>query len=291
LGIPAADIWVISPFVGGGFGTGLRAWPHVFLAALAARHVRRPVKIVLTRAQMFSMTGYRPYTVQKVALGATREGVLTAIRHDGTGQTSTYEEYTETVLNPTRFLYACPNVRTRYRLAAMNVNTPGPMRGPGGASGVYALEAALDDLAVALQLAPVDLRLRNHADVDPDNGLPWSSKSLKEYYRQGAERFGWARRDPKPRSMRDGRFLVGNGMAAATWPRHRRPATAQVRLLADGTAVGRSATSDIGPGTYTAMTQIAADALGLPVGRVRFELGDSRLPPAPVEGGSMTVAS
>jgi len=165
------------------------------------------------------------------------------------------------------------------------------MRGPGEASGVYALEAALDELAVALQLDPVELRLRNHADVDPDNGLPWSSKSLKECYRQGAERFGWARRDPKPRSMRDGRFLVGYGMATATWPTHRRPATAQVRLLADGTAVGRSATSDIGPGTYTAMTQIAADALGLPVGRVRFELGDSRLPPAPVEGGSMTVAS
>jgi xanthine dehydrogenase YagR molybdenum-binding subunit len=290
-GMSPEDVRVISPFVGGAFGTGLRAWSHVFLAALAARLVRRPVKLVLTRAQMYPVTGFRPYTVQKVALGATREGKLTAIRHDSTAQTSTYEEYTESLLNATRYLYACPNVRTRYRLAAMNVNTPTPMRGPGEASGVYALESALDELAVALRIDPVALRLRNHADTDPESGLPWSSKSLKECYRQGAERFAWSRRNPTPRSMRDGRLLVGYGMATATWPTHRRPATAQVRLLADGSAVVRSATADIGPGTYTAMTQIAAAGLGLPVGRVRFELGDSRLPPAPVQGGSMTVAS
>jgi xanthine dehydrogenase YagR molybdenum-binding subunit len=240
---------------------------------------------------MFPMTGYRPYTVQKVALGATREGKLTALRHEAAGQTSTYEEYTETVLTPSRLLYACPNVRTRYRLAAMNVNTPAPMRGPGEASGVYALESALDELAVALRLDPVELRLRNYADTDPAEGLPWSSNGLKECYRVAAERFGWSRRNPEPRSMRDGQLLVGYGMATATWPTHRRPATAQVRILADGTAVARSATSDIGPGTYTAMTQIAAAALGLPVAKVRFELGDTKLPPAPVQGGSMTVAS
>ncbi len=291
LGMRLEDVRVISPFVGGAFGTGLRTWPYVLIAALAARQVRRPVKLVLTRAQMFTMTGYRPYTVQKVALGATRDGKLTAIRHDATGQTSTYEEYTETVINPARFLYACPNVRTRYRLAAMNVNTPAPMRGPGEASGVYALETAMDELAAALRIDPVELRLRNHADVDPQSGLPWSSKSLKECYRQAAERFGWSRRNPQPRSMRDGRLLVGYGMATATWPTHRRPATVLVRLLADGSAVVRTAAGDIGPGTYTVMTQIAADALGLPVSRVRFELGDSKMPPAPVEGGSMTVAS
>jgi xanthine dehydrogenase YagR molybdenum-binding subunit len=240
---------------------------------------------------MFTITGYRPYTIQKVALGATRQGQLAAIRHDGTAQTSTYAEYSESLLNATRYLYACPSVRTRYRLAAMNVNTPTPMRGPGEASGVYALESAMDELAVALETDPVALRLRNYADVNPQTGRPWSSKSLRECYQKGAERFGWARRNPKPRSMRDGRLLVGYGMATAVWPTHRRPATVLVRILADGTAVVRTATSDIGPGTYTAMTQIAADALGLPVAKVRFELGDTQMPPAPVQGGSMTVAS
>src|SRR5262249_22199881 len=153
---------------------------------LAARVVRRPVKVVLTRAQMFTVPGYRPYTVQKIALGATRDGRLTAIRHEGTAETSVYEEYTEALLNPSRFLYACPNVVTRYRLAALNVNTPGSMRAPGEASGVYALESALDELAVALGIDPVELRLRNHADVNPQNDAPWSSKSLKECYRQAA---------------------------------------------------------------------------------------------------------
>jgi xanthine dehydrogenase YagR molybdenum-binding subunit len=290
-GIEEGDVRVLSPFVGGAFGSALRAWPHVFIAALAARHVRQPVKLVLTRAQMYTVPGYRPHTLQKVALGATRQGMLTAIRHEGTGQTSTYEEYTESLLNATRFLYACPNVTTRYRLAAMNVNTPASMRGPGEASGVLALEVALDELAVQLQLDPVELRLRNHSDADPQTGQPWSSKSLKECYRKGAERFGWARRDPTPGSMREGRTHIGYGMASATWPTLRRPATVLVRILADGTAVVRTATSDIGPGTYTVMTQIAAEALGLPVDRVRFELGDSKMPQAPVQGGSMTVAS
>jgi len=290
-GIPAEDVRVLSPFVGGAFGSALRAWSHVFIAALAAREVRRPVKLMLTRAQMYTVPGYRPHAVQKVALGATREGKLTAIRHEGTQQTSTFEEYKESLLNPTHFLYACPNVSTRYRLAAINVNTPASMRAPGEASGVYALECALDELAYTLKIDPVELRLLNHADADPQTGKPWSSKSLKECYKKGAEKFGWARRKPKPRSMHEGRLLVGYGMATATWPTHRRPATALVRILADGSAVVRTAASDIGPGTYTVMTQIAADALGLPVARVRFELGDSRMPQAPVQGGSMTVAS
>ena len=289
--IPLENVEVISPFVGGAFGQALRAWPHVFIAALAARAVEKPVKIVLTRAQMFTIPGYRPYTVQKVALAATRVGKLTAIRQEAIGQTSEYEQYTETVLNPAKALYACPNVATQYRLAPMNVNTPTPMRGPGEASGIYALESALDELAVALQLDPVELRLHNHADADPETNLPWSSKSLKECYQQAAERFGWARRNPKPRSMRDGRLLVGYGMATATWPTHRQKAKVQVRLSADGTASIRTASHDIGPGTYTVLTQIAADALGLPMSRIKMELGDTAFPPAPVQGGSMTVAS
>jgi xanthine dehydrogenase YagR molybdenum-binding subunit len=290
-GLDKDDVRVISPFVGGAFGSALRAWVHVFIAALAAKHVRRPVKLVLTRAQQYTIPGYRPHTVQKVALGATKDGKLTAIRHEATAQTSTFEEYTESTLNPTRFLYACPNVATRYYLAAMNVNTPASMRAPGEATGVYALECALDELAYALKMDPLQLRLVNHADEDPDKRLPWSSKSLKECYRRAAEKFGWAQRKPQPQSMRDGRLLVGWGMATATWPTFRRPATVLVRVLSDGRAQVRTAASDIGPGTYTAMTQIAADALGLPVQRVKFELGDSKMPPAPVEGGSMTVAS
>src|SRR5437764_1049588 len=290
-GIDKDDVRVVSPFVGGAFGSALRTWVHVFIAALAAKHVGRPVKLVLTRAQQYTVPGYRPRTVQKVALGATKDGKLTAIRHEATAQTSTFEEYTESTLNPARYLYACPNVATRYYLAAMNVNTPASMRGPGEATGVFALECALDELAYALKMDPVELRLVNHADEDPDKRLPWSSKSLKECYQRAAEKVGWAKRKPEPRSMRDGRLLVGWGMATATWPTHRLPATVLVRVLADGSAQVRTAASDIGPGTYTVMTQIAADALGLPVARVTFDLGDSKMPPAPVEGGSMTVAS
>lgn len=290
-GLGEDDVRVVSPFVGGAFGSALRAWVHVFIAALAAKHVRRPVKLVLTRAQQYTVPGYRPHTVQKVSLGATRDGKLTAVRHEATGKTSTFEEYTENTLNPTRFLYACPNVATRYLLAAVNVNTPASMRAPGEATGVYALECALDELAYALKMDPLQLRLLNHADEDPEKGLPWSSKSLKQCYHQAAGKFGWAERKPEPRSMRDGRVLVGWGVATATWPTLRLPATVLVRVLADGTAEVRTAASDIGPGTYTAMTQIAADALGLPAARVKFDLGDSKMPTAPVQGGSMTVAS
>jgi xanthine dehydrogenase YagR molybdenum-binding subunit len=291
LGIPKENVRVIAPFVGGAFGSGLRAWAHVFLAAAAARAVKRPVKLVLTRPQMFTIPGYRPLTVQKITLGATKDGKLTAIRHEATGQTSTYEEYTETVLDPTRQMYACPNVETHYRIAAMNVNSPTPMRGPGEATGLYALECALDELAVALKMDPVELRLKNHADTDPQSGKPWSSKSLKECYKQAAEKFGWAKRDPKPRSMRDGRQLIGYGMATASWPVHRRPASARVTIGPDGTATVRTGSADIGPGTYTVLTQIAAEVLGLPADKVRTELADSKLPKAPVQGGSMTVAS
>jgi xanthine dehydrogenase YagR molybdenum-binding subunit len=289
--IPVENVRVISPFVGGAFGQALRAWPHTFIAAMAAKIVGRPVKVVLTRPQMFTIPGFRPAAIQKIALGATKEGKLTAIQHEATGQTSTYEQYTESILNPTRFLYSCPNVRTRYRLAPMNVNTPASMRGPGEATGMFALETALDELAVALKMDPVELRLLNYADVDPESNRPWSSKSLKECYKQAADRFGWSKRNPKPRSMREGKQLIGFGMASATWPAMRRPATVQIRIVADGSATVRTAAHDIGPGTYTVMTQIAADTLGIPVSRVRTELGDSRLPPAPVEGGSMTVAS
>lgn len=290
-GMPEENVRVISPFVGGGFGSGLRSWPHVTVAAIAARHVKRPVKLVLTRQQMYTSVGFRPYTVQRVALGATKDGKLSAIVHEATAGTSMYEEYTEATLDATRMLYACPNLITRYRLVRLNTSTPTFMRGPGEISGVYALECCLDELAYTLKLDPLELRMRNYAEVNPEDGLPWSSKFLKECYQVGAEKFGWSRRKLEARSMRDGRYLVGMGMATATYPMNRLRAVAKARLLADGTAVVQSAGSDIGTGTYVIMTQIAADALGLPPERVRFELGDTNLPYSPVQGGSMLTAS
>jgi xanthine dehydrogenase YagR molybdenum-binding subunit len=290
-GIPAENIRVASPFVGGAFGSGLRAWSHVTLAALGARVAKRPVKIMLSRREMYYGTGYRPHTVQRVALGASRDGHLAAIVHDAYHETSGYEDYTEALLDATRFLHSCPNVYTRNRLARLNVHTPTWMRAPGEVSGVFALETAMDELAVALKMDPIELRLRNEPEQDEYKNLPFSSRSTKECYRIGAERFGWSQRSPEPRSMRDGGLLVGWGMATATYPMNFAPASAMARLLPDGTAEVAAAASDIAPGTWTSMTQVAADALGLPIDQVKFTLGDTSLPKTPPQGGSMTMAS
>jgi xanthine dehydrogenase YagR molybdenum-binding subunit len=211
--------------------------------------------------------------------------------HEGFQETSTYEDFTEARLNPTRFLHSCPNVQTRHRVAPMNVHTPTYMRAPGEVSGIFALESAMDELAVALNMDPIDLRLRNEPERDEFKNLPFSSRSTRECYRVAAERFGWNRRNPRPRSMRDGRWLIGWGMATATYPMNYAPASAKARLMPDGTAEVMSASSDMGPGTWTSMTQVAAETLGLPIERVKFSLGDTRLPRAPVHGGSMTMAS
>ena len=290
-GIPAQNVRVISPFVGGAFGSSLRTWPHVTLAALAARVAKRPVKLVLSRREMYYGVGFRPHTVQRVALGAARDGRLSAILHEGHQETSTYEEFTEALLNASRFLYSCPNVYTRHRVAPMNVHTPTYMRAPGEVSGAFALECAMDEMAVALDMDPLELRVRNEPQIDEHTKLPFSSRATRECYRLAAERFGWSRRNAKPRSMRDGRWLVGWGMAAATYPMNFAPASALARLLPDGTAEVTSAASDMGPGTWTSMTQVAAEALGLPIERVKFTLGDTRLPRAPIHGGSLTMAS
>jgi xanthine dehydrogenase YagR molybdenum-binding subunit len=290
-GVPAANVRVVSPFVGGAFGSALRTWPHVTLAALGARVARRPVKIMLSRREMYYGTGFRPHTVQRVALGASRDGRLTALVHDAYQETSTYELYDEALVDASRFLHSCPNVYTRRRAAKLHEHTPTWMRGPGEASGVFALECAMDELAVALTLDPVELRLRNEPAQDEFRKLPFSSRSTRECYRVAAERFGWSRRTPEPRSMRDGRWLLGWGMATATYPANFAPAAARARLLPNGTAEVSSAASDMGPGTRTSMTQVAAEALGLPIERVTFTLGDSRLPNTPPHGGSMTMAS
>jgi xanthine dehydrogenase YagR molybdenum-binding subunit len=291
LGIPAQSVRVVSPFVGGGFGCKGSTWSHVVLAAMAARAARRPVKLVLGRPQMFGPVGGRPRTEQRVELGAARDGRLVALRHDVVSHTSSFEDFTEPSTQPTRALYACPNGATTQRLVKLDLGTPTFQRAPGESTGTFAIECAMDELACRLGMDPLELRLRNYADVEPDSGRPWSSKKLRECYEQAASRFGWARRDPHPRSMRDGPWLVGWGMATATYPAHRTASKASATLLSDGTVVVRSGTQDIGTGTYTVMTQVAADALAIPVDLVRFELGDTRLPKAPISGGSMTAAS
>jgi xanthine dehydrogenase YagR molybdenum-binding subunit len=290
-GIPVANVQVICPFVGGGFGTSLRTWPHVTLAAIAARHVGRPVKLVLSRKQMFFTTGHRPRSAQRVALGARADGKLASVIHQGIGETSRHEQFIEALTSPPNYMYSCPNVRTRYRLAPTDTGTPTYMRGPGEASGVYALECAMDELSYALDIDPLELRRRNEPEIDEGEGKPFSSRSLTKCYELGAGRFGWSRRDPRIRTMRDGRLLIGMGMASATYPAGQSPASALVRLLPNGVAEVEVAASDMGPGTYTSMTQVAAESLGLPVERVHVSLGRSDFPPAPPHGGSQTMAS
>ena len=293
LGIDPANVRILGPFVGGGFGSKGSTWPPAVLAAIAAGKVGRPVKLVLTRRQMYTSNGYRPQTIQKIAIGAALDGTLLSIRHDGISSMSqpSQGEFVEPVALATEMLYACPNLAVTHRLVALNAALPTYMRAPGEASGVFAIESAMDELAVALKMDPLALRLKNYAETDPHENLPFSSKNLREAYARGAAAFGWDRRTPQPRSMRDGRFLVGYGMATATYPSNRRPASARVTLMASGEAVVQSGTQDLGTGTYTVMAQLAADELGLPIERVRFELGDSRFPKAPVSGGSMTAAS
>ncbi|WP_366657035.1 xanthine dehydrogenase family protein molybdopterin-binding subunit [Fodinicurvata sp. EGI_FJ10296] len=290
-GIDEAKIHVVSPYVGGAFGSALRVWPHVTVAALAARAAGRPVRVELSRRELYTSTGFRPHTEQRVALGADRDGRLTGIVHEAWGQTSTYEDYTEPTLEPPQNTYACANVRTGYELVEMNTNTPCPMRAPGVITGLLALESAMDELAVTLGMDPLALRLRNMAEFDQKKDLPWSSNELRACYETAAARFGWAKRRSDPGSMRQGRLRVGWGMATAIYHAQRSPASASATIYANGTAVIRSAASDMGPGTYTSMTQIAAESLDLPIEQVRFELGDTDFPNAPVHGGSITMAS
>jgi xanthine dehydrogenase YagR molybdenum-binding subunit len=291
LGVPAEKVRVLSPYIGGGFGCKGSAWSHVLLAAMCARQVRRPVRLALARTQMFGPVGYRPRTRQEISLGADTGGKLVSIKHDVISPTSTFEDWAESSAVVTRMLYACPNTSTTHRLVKLNLGTPTFQRAPGESTGTYALESAMDELAYKLQMDPVELRLRNYAENDPESGKPWSSKKLRECYKSAAERFGWSRRKPGPGSLREGDKLIGLGMATATYPANRQAANASVEIAADGSATVRCATQDIGTGTYTIICQVAADALGLPPARIKVEIGDSGLPEAPVSGGSMTAAS
>lgn len=290
-GLKPENVRVVSPFVGGAFGAALNPHYYPFLASFAARELKRPVKVSYTRRQMFTGHGYRPYTWQKVSMGAGRDGKLQSIIHEAVGNTSTFENFAENPNGFGRSLYECPNYDTPYKLAKTDLPTPTWMRAPGMVSGAFALESALDELAYELKIDPLELRLINYAEKDPESGRPWSSKALRECYKEGAAKFGWEKRKPEPRSMRDGKWLVGWGTATGTWGAWQLPASCKITLRADGTVLVGSATADIGPGTYTVITMIAAEYLGVAAEKVKFELGDSDLPNAPVQGGSFTTAS
>ncbi len=290
-GVPEENVSVLSPFVGGAFGSSLRPHYYAALTAMAARELKRPVKVVYTRTQMFTGHGYRPYTIQKVALGAERSGKLSTMIHEVVHNTSNIEEFSDETTLFTRQVYACPNLYAPLKITNTDLPTPTWMRAPGAVSGMFALECAMDELAYALKIDPLELRLINYAEVDPESGKPFSSKELRECYRLGAEKFGWKKRQFEPRSMRDGRLLVGWGIATGVWGAFQMPAAALITLRVDGTAQVASATSDIGPGTYTVMTMIAAEYLGLKLEQVKFELGDTKFPRSPSQGGSWTTAS
>jgi xanthine dehydrogenase YagR molybdenum-binding subunit len=290
-GLQPERVRVISPYVGGGFGSKAFTHPHVILTVMAAKLAGRPVKCMLTRQQMFSLVGYRTPTIQRLRLGAGRDGKLTAIAHDVVEQTSTLEEFAEQTAVATRMMYAAPNRRTTHRLARLDLPTPTIFRAPGETPGMYALESAIDEMAIACGIDPVEFRIRNEPEVDPETGHPFSSRGLVACLREGARRFGWNGTDRAPRPRRDGRWYVGTGVAASTYPTRRRPSQALARVDRDGNYSVLIDASDIGTGTWTALTQIAADALEVPIERVHLEIGDSALPRAPGAGGSMGLAS
>jgi xanthine dehydrogenase YagR molybdenum-binding subunit len=285
------EIRVMSPYMGGGFGSGLRPQFQVVLAVLGARALERSVCVVLTRQQMYAL-GYRPAMIQRIALGANADGTLDSIAHDAVTVTSQYEDFYRQETGWSGLLYKSPNANYVHKLAHLDLATSCDMRAPSATTALFALESAMDELAVALKLDPVELRLRCYSDVDQNAGnLPYSSKNLRECYRQGAEAFGWSKRNPEPRSTRDGNDLVGWGMATGVWEALQMPIAVRITLTANGHAEVACATSDIGTGTYTIMAQVAADMLGLPLENITIKLGDSTLPQSPVEGGSWIAAS
>ena len=290
-GVPLGGVRVRVPFLGGGFGAGLITWHYKVIAVAAARVLQRPVKLMLTRPQMFTQVGHRPPTEQTVRLGATHDGALVSIEHHALVPGAVERPPMAMITVATPKVYACPNVTTTERMVLLHRRYPAAMRGPGEHEGSFAVEVAMDELAGRLGLDPVELRLRNLSAVDPGSGLPWSSSAFEECLRVGAQRFGWARRDPRPGSMRDGDLLVGWGMAAGFYTGYELPTSARITINADGTASLRAAATDIGTGTYTVMAQLGADLLGLPLDRVSAELGDTEMPPSAQSGGSALAVS
>jgi len=291
LQIPPEKVRVVSPYVGGGFGSKLIPHAEAIFAALAAKRLQRPVKVALTRQQMFANAGHRPTMLQTVRLGADREGRLTAIAHDVLSSTARMEEFAEQTATPTRSLYAAPNRRTTHRLVRLDTHRGEWMRAPGEAPGLLAFECAMDELAEALKIDPIELRVRNEPDRDPERNVPYSTRNLIACMREGAQRFGWSQRSAMPASRREGRTLIGYGMAAAIRPNYFNAASAMVRIDRNGQVVAQCDMTDIGTGTYTVLTQIAAETLGVPAATVIIQLGDSDFPRTPGSGGSWGAAT
>ena len=292
-GLHDENVRVICHYVGGGFGSKGPTWAHTVLAAMCAKEVKKPVKIVLTRQQVFNNTGSRAHTYQAFLVGAKEDGTFTGIVHDVINSTSTFDEFPEQATVATKMLYACEDIQATQRIVRLSLGTPSYMRAPGEAPGTFAMESALDEMARELKMDPLELRLRNYAETDPEKKAPFSSKGLRECYQRAAEKFGWdqGKASPEPRSVRDGKWLVGYGMATATYPTNRSQSSASACINADGMALVLSGSQDLGTGTWTVMTQVSAGTLGLPMEKVRFELGDSILPKTPGSGGSQTAAS
>ena len=291
LKMPVENVRLISPFIGGGFGGKLWVNADAILAAIASRQLQRPVKIALTRQQIFHVTTHRSDTIQRVRLGTDRDGRILAIGHDVFSGNLPSEQTYEGAALQTRTLYAGPNRLTRHRLAPLDIPVASSMRAPGESVGLMALECAMDELAEKLNLDPIELRLRNEPSEDPERHIPYSSRHLVACMKEGARRFGWDKRNAKPGQVRDGQWLVGMGMAAATRGNPLRHSKANVRLDPDGSATVKMAMTDIGTGTYTILAQIAAEMLGLPTDRIRVELGDTNFPEAAGSGGSWGAGS
>jgi xanthine dehydrogenase YagR molybdenum-binding subunit len=290
-GIPEKNVRVITEFVGGAFGNALRSWLHVPAACIAAKKLKRPVKVLLTRPQMFSLVGYRPQSWQKIGIGADKTGKLLGISHEAISNTSRYEDYREGITDASRFLYKCENVDTEYKLLPLDLSTPTWMRGPGETTGCFALESALDELSYQLKMDPIDLRIVNYTETHQENKLPWSANNVKDCYAAGKEKIGWKNRPKKPGSLKEKGWLVGYGMGGGIFGANKGSATVKAILKADGSLVLQSAVSDMGPGTTTAMGIIAAESLQMPTSRIKFMLGDSDLPPGPTQGGSGTTST
>ena len=290
-GIPPEDVSVNSEYLGGAFGMGLHTWPYEIAALIGSKKLNRPVKLVLHREQMFTNVGFRPYTIQKMGLGATKEGKLIGLTHEAVAMTSSYEDFMEGTVNMSRFIYNCDNVSTRYRIVKLDTCTPIWMRGPGEATGSFALESAMDEMAHKLDMDPIEFRKLNYAEKDLEQNKPWSSKYLLECYEGGMERIGWKNRKNKPGSVKEGDWLVGYGMGTGTFGCYRSPTSVKAKFLADGNLVLQCSVNDMGPGTATMMTAIGAEITGLPTENVVIEMGKSGLPKGPTQGGSATTSS
>ena len=291
LGVPDENVRVISRFLGSGFGGKLWPWPHCMIAAQASRNLGRPVKLVVSRDMMFQNVGHRPRTQQRVRLGATPDGKLVALMHDSLNHTSMLDDYSEGCSEATGYSYSVANLRATSAIVRRNVGTPTSMRGPGAVPGLFALESAMNELAFQLKIDPIELRLKNEPQKDEGLNLPFSSRHFVECLKVGAEKFGWAQRNPKVGSMKKDGLTIGWGVAGASWIAERMESEATVELLSDGTARVSSATQDIGTGTYTVLALVVSEKTGIPTDRIEPILGDSALPAGAISGGSWATAS